>query len=67
MRGVPGPGAYTNPKGNKQAAPCYTFGTSRVINKTKEVPGPGSYNIPCSFAALPQYSQPGKSAEYEYI
>ena len=60
FRHSPGPAAYNHRNAvissAKKASPSYTFGVSRTHLKVQIVPGPGSYKIPCSFAALPRYS-----------
>ena len=59
-KGQPGPGAYLYAH-KILPGPAYTFGTSRTMHKFTNVPGPGTYRVPCTFADVPTYLLPNKS------
>ena len=65
-KGLPGPGAYMYSRG-LTSRPAYSFGTSKKHDMRNNIPGPGTYKVPCTFANPPSYQLPGKSTEFIYV
>ena len=68
--GVPGPGTYEQEDKTKIKHPEYKFGTGkRTEDKPNDVPGPGSYRIPCSIVDVNDYTreQGEFDPEYRYV
>ncbi len=67
---VPGPGTYEQEDKTKTKHPEVKFGTGkRNDEKPNDVPGPGSYRIPCSIVDLNDYTreQGDWEPEYRYV
>ena len=67
---VPGPGTYEQEDKTKVKHPEFKFGTGkRNDEKPNDVPGPGSYRIPCSIVDLNDYTreQGDWEPEYRYV
>lgn len=62
----PGPAAYMQSRA-LTARPAYGFGTAKKLQLTNDVPGPGTYRIPCTFANPPSFLLPGRSTEFTYV
>ena len=67
---VPGPGTYEQEDKTKIKHPEFKFGTGkREGEKPNDVPGPGSYRIPCSIVDVNDYTreQGEFDPEYRYV
>ena len=62
----PGPAAYSRSTA-APLGPAFSFCTAKKPHKYREVPGPGTYKIPCSFANMPNYASASKSQEFAFI
>lgn len=65
-KGMPGPGSYMQSRA-LTARPAYTFGHEKKLHSSNDVPGPGTYRVPCTFANPPTFLLPGKSTEFAYV
>lgn len=50
----PGPGRYTLLRKSGDG-PSFSFGSAKKLKQDSNVPGPGTYRLPCSFANVPTY------------